>query len=247
MGKILLFLAGFFYFMGTVQAMMPITAETVQAAQQYGVSQKNVSTEELLTRWTVADRKQTNKFGSRERIVVYTPYVVAAVDAQSKTVNGQKVNVDSGLTLAKEYNDILALGVIIDSSFQVEPKYLKAYITQGRQVLMPYNVTLDKAVMRDLKVNRRTLMASDKFQTSVQEKTDLYKDKVELDQKTQEVLQEGSSANSPAEQVIIKIWNMQYFIYFDLVKLDLTKPMVLTISDQAGGVREFEINLVTMN
>ena len=247
MSKILLFLAGFFYFVATAQAMMPITAETVQAAQQYGVSQKNVSTEELLARWTVADRKQTNKFGDRERVVVYTPYAVAAIDAQSKTKSGQKVNADSGFTLANEYNGILALGVIIDSSFQVEPKYLKADITQGRQIFMPYNVTLDKAVMRDLKVNRRTLMASDKFQTSVQEKTDLYKDKVELDQKTQEVLQEGSSANSPAEQVIIKIWNMQYFIYFDLVKLDLTKPMVLTISDQAGGVREFEINLVTMN
>jgi len=247
MSKILLFLAGFFYFMGTAQAMMPIIGETVQAAQQYGVSQKNLSTEALLASWTVADRKQTNKFGARERIVVYTPYSVAAVDAQSKAQSGQNVNVDSGLTLAREYNGILALGVIIDSSFQVEPKYLKAYIAQGHQILTPYNVTLDKAVMRDLKINRRTLMASDKFQTSVQEKTDLYKDKVELDQKTQEVLQEGSSANSPAEQVIIKIWNMQYFIYFDLAKLDITKSMLLTISDQAGGVREFEINLGTMN
>lgn len=48
MSKILLFLAGF-YFMGTAHAMMPITAETVQAAQQYGVSQKNVSTERIVS------------------------------------------------------------------------------------------------------------------------------------------------------------------------------------------------------
>lgn len=65
-------------------------------------------------------------------------------------------------------------------------------------------------------------MASDKFQTSEQEKTDLYKDKLELDKKTQEVLQDVPSANSLSDQIIIKIWNMQYFIYFDLAKLDLT-------------------------
>jgi len=246
MRKILLFLVGLFYFMGTAQAMMPINEETVQAAQIYGVSQKDAATEALLDKWTITDRKQTNKFGARERIVVYTPYVVAAVDAQGKAKTGQKANADLGLALAREYNGILALGVIIDSSFQVEPKYLKAYITQDGQIFAPYNITLDKSVMRDLKINRRTLLASGKFQNSTQEKTELYKEKMDLDQKTQDALQESTSSVSPSEQVTIKIWNMQYFIYFDLAKLNQTKPMVLTIFDQAGGNREFEINLGTM-
>lgn len=50
-----------------------------------GYLKKMYLRKELLAGWTVADRKKTNKFGSRERIVVYTPYVVAAVDAQGKT------------------------------------------------------------------------------------------------------------------------------------------------------------------
>ena len=69
-------------------AMLPLTPTTIQAAQVYGVERKGASLGELLAPWTVYDRKQMNPYGLRERVVVYTPFLTAAVDARQTAADG---------------------------------------------------------------------------------------------------------------------------------------------------------------
>lgn len=242
MSKVFLLLAVLFYFTGIVQAMAPVDVENVQVAQTYGASKKNLSAGVLLNKWTVADSKKTNRFGIDERIIVYTPYAVAAVDAQDKAKNGQKVDVNDGVALAKAYDGILALGAIINSSFRVEPKSLTVHIVQGKKILLPYNITLDKASAHDLKISRDKLLFTGKFKNASDKKTASSTDKGNLS---------GAVANNAAgdvsDDIVVQVWNMQYFIYFDLTKIDIARPMLLTITDQASGDREFKINLMDMN
>ena len=74
--------------------MLPLTDGAISQAQVYGLERRNAPLGELVAPWTVYDRKQTNKYGLRERVIVYTPYLTAAVDAQQtgKTVKSPPRN-----------------------------------------------------------------------------------------------------------------------------------------------------------
>ena len=43
------------------------------------------------------------------------------------------------------------------------------------------------------------------------------------------------------------VWDLEYYVYFDLSKVNLAKPMVMNAYDEYGGTRQFVLNLATMN
>ena len=43
------------------------------------------------------------------------------------------------------------------------------------------------------------------------------------------------------------VWDLQYYVYFDLSKIDANRVMVLSVQDEYGGTREFVLNLTKMN
>ena len=133
-------------------AMVPLTPNAVQSAQAYGVERKGASLSEVLAPWTVYDRKQMNPYGLRERVVVYTPYLTAAVDARSTANNGDTPTVDQGMKVAKQYDGVLALGVNLSTTVKLEANKLKVKLYQGQNVLTPYYVNLNSASQRDMQV-----------------------------------------------------------------------------------------------
>lgn len=188
-------------------AMVPLTPNAVQSAQAYGVERKGASLSEVLAPWTVYDRKQMNPYGLRERVVVYTPYLTAAVDARSTANNGDTPTVDQGMKVAKQYDGVLALGVNLSTTVKLEANKLKVKLYQGQNVLTPYYVNLNSASQRDMQV--------------------LDKDSGEL-----------QDAN---------VWDLEYYVYFDLSKVNPAKPMVMNAYDEYGGTRQFVLNLANMN
>lgn len=70
-------------------AMLPLTENNIAAAQLYGSQRKGASDLELVAPWTVYDRKQTNRYGVGEKTVMYTPYLMAAIDAKSLAEMGE--------------------------------------------------------------------------------------------------------------------------------------------------------------
>ena len=188
-------------------AMVPLTPNAVQSAQAYGVERKGASLSEVLAPWTVYDRKQMNPYGLRERVVVYTPYLTAAVDARSTANNGDTPTVDQGMKVAKQYDGVLALGVNLSTTVKPEANKLQVKLYQGQNVLTPYYVNLNSASQRDMQV--------------------LDKDSGEL-----------QDAN---------VWDLEYYVYFDLSKVNPAKPMVMNAYDEYGGTRQFVLNLANMN
>ncbi len=191
----------------TAFAMLPLTDNTISAAQKYGVERKGVTLGEVIAPWTIYDRKQTNKYGLRERVVVYTPYLTAAVDAQQKASNGETATLAQGMQVAKQYSGVLALGVNLSTSVKLDPKNLTVKMYQGNNVLEPYYKSLNTASQRDMQVLNQTTGA---LQTA-------------------------------------NVWDIQYYVYFDLSKLNAKRTMVLAATDEYGGTREFVINLDKLN
>ena len=188
-------------------AMVPLTPNAVQSAQAYGVERKGASLSEVLAPWTVYDRKQMNPYGLRERVVVYTPYLTAAVDARSTANNGDTPTVDQGMKVAKQYDGVLALGVNLSTTVKLDASKLKVKLYQGQNVLTPYYKNLNSASQRDMQVLNK-------------------------------VSGELEDAN---------VWDLEYYVYFDLSKVNPAKPMVMNAYDEYGGTRQFVLNLATMN
>ena len=188
-------------------AMVPLTPNAVQSAQAYGVERKGASLSEVLAPWTVYDRKQMNPYGLRERVVVYTPYLTAAVDARSTANNGDTPTVDQGMKVAKQYDGVLALGVNLSTTVKLDASKLKVKLYQGQNVLTPYYKNLNSASQRDMQVLNK-------------------------------VSGELEDAN---------VWDLEYYVYIDLSKVNPAKPMVMNAYDEYGGTRQFVLNLATMN
>lgn len=199
--------AVFLLFSQPVFAMLPLTPNTIQSAQTYGAERKGASLGEVLAPWTVYDRKQMNPYGLRERVVVYTPYLTAAVDARQRASEGNPPTVAQGMKVAKQYDGVLALGLNLSTSVKLEPKNLKVKLYQGQKVLEPYYCNLNSASQRDMEIPNK---------------------------------QSGELEDN-------NVWDLQYFVYFDLTKVDPSRTIVLAATDEYGGTREFVLKLTAMN
>ena len=207
MKKLGLFTAAFLLFTQPVFAMLPLTPNTIQSAQTYGAERKGASLGELLAPCTVYDRKQMNPYGLRERVIVYTPYLTAAVDARQQASDGNTPTVAQGMKVARQYDGVLALGLNLSTSVKLEPKNLKVKLYQGQKVLEPYYCNLNSASQRDMQIPNK---------------------------------QSGELEDN-------NVWDLQYFVYFDLTKVNPNRTMVLAATDEYGGTREFVLKLMTMN
>lgn len=188
-------------------AMLPLTENNIAAAQLYGSQRKGASDLELVAPWTVYDRKQTNRYGVGEKTVMYTPYLMAAIDAKSLAENGGTPTISRGMKVAKAYDGVLALGVTISTTTKLEPKFLKVKMYQGTNVVEPYYTNLNHAARRKMKVNRA----------------------------------------AAGGVVTVNVWDDQYYIYFDLKKLDPKRTMVLAVTDEVSGTREYVLKLDKVN
>ena len=252
MRKILLTMVALLCLSNSVYAMAPIDDATVNAAAAYGVSQKMVTANQLLAGWTAKDRKQTNKYGNNERAIVFTPYLAVALKNQSTLAAGGKALTPAeNMALAKEYDGVLAVSLILNSSFKVEPKYLKIRLYQGKNVAEPYYTSLEGAVVRNVAMTQAQLESKTKLSgISAAEQAKLNAVKKDVEARSKEAVKSGKVpnqkagvSNAPTPTVEVQVWDLQYFTYFDLSKLDPNQRMVLSVSDQAGGDREFVLEI----
>lgn len=258
MKKIILLVVALFCTFNSVYAMAPIDEASVKAAQALGMGHKGVTTDKLLAPWTIKDRKHTNKFGNNERAIVYTPYVTVAINAQNEAKANTTPTLATSMSIAKEYDGILSVGLFINSTFKVEPKLLKIKLYQGDEVSEPYATTLEKATVSTVNMTKEQLTGK-KAGISQAEKEKLAAVKKDVEKRSKEAVKHNTTVKSNKAPVVsnvptatptksnapvaVKVWSMQYFTYFDLSKIDATKHVVLKVTDQGAGEREFVLDL----
>ena len=257
-------------FAQTTYAILPVSQGNIQSAQMYGMGQKDVSTENLLAGWTIYDSKKQNRYGRNEHIIIYTPHLATAVDAQNTAKLGEKSTVQHGLELAREYDGILAVGAVLNTTFKAEPKLIKIQLTAGGKIYQPYYTSLEKATASVVNMPKAIVAGPVKQGgISAEEQAKLNQVQKEVDARNKAILKselgkppvapnkakaavkKPAASNKPivsnkpqtAATVPVKLWHLEYFTYFDLNGIAKTQPLTLSIIDQVGGERIFKINL----
>ena len=115
----------------------------------------------------------------------------------------------------------------------------------------PYYTSLEGAVVRNVAMTQAQLESKTKLSgISAAEQAKLNAVKKDVEARSKEAVKSGKVpnqkagvSNAPTPTVEVQVWDLQYFTYFDLSKLDPNQRMVLSVSDQAGGDCEFVLEI----
>lgn len=219
-------------------AMLAISDQMIGAAQEYGRSKTSIAANELQKPWTVNEDLRENIYADAESIIIYTPYLIVAMDAQNKAKAFEEIKLEDSKNLAAGYDQALVIGAIIDAPEKLNPANLQVVLLQGDKNLPPYYGELISASSTE-KVIEKTA-EQNKNITEAQPEAD----------KTALPLDKGKTVQvAVSDKINIKmpVWNMQYYFYFDISQVNTTLPLIIKIDDRLAGEREFRFHLGNMN
>lgn len=225
-------------FCQTTFAMLGISDQMIGGAQEYGRSKVALPVNELQKPWTVNEALKENIYADSERIIVYTPYLIVAMDAQNKAKAFEEIKLEDSRNLASGYEQALVIGAIIDAPEKTIPENLQVAILQGDKNLPPYYGELVTASSSEKVIEKTAVQdKNNNGMKPVEDKTPIASDK----EKTEQA--------SLTDKINIKmpVWNIQYYFYFDVSQINTTLPLIIKIDDKLAGEREFRFHLGNMN
>ena len=225
-------------FCQTTFAMLGISDQMIGGAQEYGRSKVALPVNELQKTWTVNEALKENIYADSERIIVYTPYLIVAMDAQNKAKAFEEIKLEDSRNLASGYEQALVIGAIIDAPEKTIPENLQVAILQGDKNLPPYYGELVTASSSEKVIEKTAVQdKNNNGMKPVEDKTPIASDK----EKTEQA--------SLTDKINIKmpVWNIQYYFYFDVSQINTTLPLIIKIDDKLAGEREFRFHLGNMN
>lgn len=219
-------------------AMLGVSDQMIGAAQEYGRSKAALPVNELQKPWTVNEYLKQNIYADTERIIVYTPYLIVAMDAQNKAKAFDEIKLEDSKNLAANYDQALVIGAIIDAPEKFNPDNLQVMLVQGDRNLSPYYSELVAASSTD-KVIEKTA-TQDKNAESVKTVNDSIPIPSEKEKAEQAAL-------SDKINIKMSVWNLQYYFYFDISQINAALPLIIRIDDKLAGEREFRFHLANIN
>lgn len=151
-------------------AMDTVNVKMVKEAQNFGVMSVSKSASELEKPWTFFNTISKHKKDDLEKIIVYTPYLVTALDAQNKTKSGGLINDQYGLVLAKNYENVLVVGAMLESKENLKANDIKVTIIQENKTIIPYYVIVDSSKKDYTVIDKRmSLTKAKKYKKKIDE------------------------------------------------------------------------------
>ncbi|HIU63884.1 MAG TPA: hypothetical protein IAB06_02410, partial [Candidatus Avacidaminococcus intestinavium] len=140
----------------TSLAMMNITEHMVGSAQEYGKSrtEETITAEEFQKPWTIHEVLGQNIYAVKEHIIIYTPYLLVAMDAQNKARAYEMIQPEAGKELADSFNGILVIGAVIDAPERITAEKLSSVLWQNGEEALPYHIELVAASSTEKIVNK---------------------------------------------------------------------------------------------
>ena len=235
------------------EAALPATDQNLEAAIAYGKSYQGEKNDAVMLQpWVIAESFETNPYRDEERIIVYTPYLLTALDTAGKTQEAAGVSVENAKELVARYDGVLVIRAVINAPIILNEKDWKCSLCKW-EFVTPYHSDyldgryLDKAVNKpivDVEVQKKL----DRMETiqekaaALQKQLDALKENkikpadIDLEQKTK------SDVKSESVEVKQKICQLQYNFYFDQAEFNVDKPYLLVIKDAYCGGREFAVD-----
>ena len=92
------------------EAALPATDQNLEAAIAYGKSYQGEKNDAVMLQpWVIAESFETNPYRDEERIIVYTPYLLTALDTAGKTQEAAGISVENAKELVARYDGVLVI------------------------------------------------------------------------------------------------------------------------------------------
>ena len=246
MKQVLIFLA-LLCLSQTCLAVMPVTDDNLQAAMRYGLVRSNkaeFSDDDFLAPWTVPESGLTNPYRYKERIVVYTPDMLATLQARNLTVAKQQFSLADIKKFVHDYDGITVIGAVVNTPLLLKTGDFHVVLEQGPLTLLPYASDFLKssylegrtpvatakdsksAYLEELRSREQAL----KMQLLALEKDELKPADINT-----------AVATKPSATLTAKVARIDMQYYFDNTKFDPAKPYQIKISDSYCGSRTFTV------
>lgn len=236
------------------EAVLPATDQNLEAAIAYGKSyQGEKNNAAMLQPWVIAESFETNPYRDEERIIVYTPYLLTALDTAGQAPDTAAVTVTAAQELVARYDGVLVIRALINAPIILNEKDLDVQLVQNGNFVTPYHSEyldgryLDKTVNKPI-VDAEVQKKLDRMET-IQEKAAALQKQLEAlkgnkIKPTDIDLEPKAKADGKAEPVEVKqkICQLQYNFYFDQAEFNIDKPYLLVIKDAYCGGREFAVD-----
>ena len=235
----------------TCSAIQPLTDADLQAAMDYGIAYSDTSKYSdtiFLAPWTIYDSSMKNPYRLSENAVLYSPYLLAALQSKSQYRVNLKPSLPGLRTFLADYEGITVVGSVLNTPMQLTKEDFSIKLLQGTTVLVPYAVELlrfryldNKVFVNQVKKRIDALQLEQLRQKDQELKKELAA--VKNDQPVNQGTVTGTTELVPLGKTpLTKIGESTMQFYFDNRSFDPAQPYELTISDKYSGSRVFRVN-----
>ena len=204
-------------------AFLPMTDENMKNAIKYGVDgkQENRTMSDFLNPWKIPERTLKNPYRQKESMVIYTPFLLAAIHARDK-VEESRVPEPADIKVAvNEYEGITLVGARLNAPVVLKDGEYTVKLVQEKIALDPYAHNFLSWEMIDVIDKEATEKAR---KQDKQDKPDIMR----------------PDKNVPP--VMKKIAVLDFQFYFDSSQFNPNQRFAILISDKYCGERRFEID-----
>ena len=122
------------------EATLPATDQNLEAAIAYGKSYQGEKNDAVMLQpWVIAESFETNPYRDEERIIVYTPYLLTALDTAGKTQDAADISVENAKELVARYDGVLVIRAVINSPIILNEKDVEVQLVQNGNFVTPYH------------------------------------------------------------------------------------------------------------
>ena len=247
MKKVFLILVGLLTMAQISFAALPVTDANLQSAMLYGITRSNkaeFSDAVFLNPWAIAESAKTNPYRYNERVVLYTPYMLAALDARTMTANKQKFSLNDIKQFVKEYDGITVIGATVNTPVLLKASDFHVTLVQGTTTLIPYasELLLAKYLQLPAMKNGSKAAIAAKMASLQAEDAKLKSQLADLENNKLDPTAVTTDVKPKVTQPTTKIARIDMQFYFENSKFDGAKPYQIQLSDEYGGKRLFNVN-----
>lgn len=232
----------------TCFAILPVNDANLQDAMRYGLVRSNTaefSDTEFLAPWTVAESGLINPYRSKERVLIYTPYMLASLQARHLTIAKQPFSLADIKKFIQDYDGITVIGAVVNTPILMKAEDFHVVLEQDKVTLLPYaSDFLKSGYLEETKKNSKTSLDKTAYLEELRARDQALKMQIAAVEtgalKPEDVeTNEAVKAKTPVSTKIARI-DLQY--YFDNSKFNPNQPYRILISDTYCGTRTFNVN-----
>lgn len=118
----------------------------LQEADVYAVTRRNLDWDAFFAPWTVFEEKSAALKPPAERVIVYTPFLLVAMEKKQAINQNQVLDADKIDALLKSYAGSFVVSVILRDQQPVMQESLSAILQQDGRVVKPHYLHVETSV-----------------------------------------------------------------------------------------------------